>query len=293
VTAKYLSYQPGCTFDNHWCEPGEAAVTNSIGCRATGPGGLLSGALVLLGALALWRGRRRVAAVFGGLVVAVLLTTHAHADPPGVPPSPTPTPGTPVANATPAVPMSSTVPPTEPGKEPGRDVPTPTVTEVAKVREDKKLGSPWGFTASAGAAVDRPAAAVTIGGRYRFTEQWVVGLDAGWNPWVMTSPMTVRAGVATLAGTLIRRFPMKFDRVNLRTSIHLGVSTLLFDVYGAPKYSTGPYGAFSPLGLDYDLGHAVRIVWDPIEIALPVPLVGQLPLYYEQFRMMIGVQIGG
>ena len=105
--------------------------------------------------------------------------------------------------------------------------------------------------------------------------------------------MTVHAGVATLSGTLIRRFPMKFDRVNLRSSIHLGASTLLFDVYGAPKYSTGPYGAVTPLGLDYDLGGHVRIVWDAIEIALPVPLVGQLPLYYEQFRMMIGVQIGG
>jgi hypothetical protein len=104
--------------------------------------------------------------------------------------------------------------------------------------------------------------------------------------------MTAHSGVATLAGTLIRRFPMKFDRVNLRSSVHLGVSTLLFDVSGAPKYSTGPYGAVSLLGLDYDLGNAVRIVWDPIEIAMPVPLLGQLPLYYEQFRMVIGIQIG-
>ena len=48
-------------------------------------------------------------------------------------------------------------------------------------------------------------------------------------------------------------------------------------------------GAISPLGLDYDLGNSVRIVWDPIEIALPVPLLGQLPLYYEQFRMMLGL----
>jgi uncharacterized protein (TIGR03382 family) len=293
VTAKYLGYQPGCTFDNQWCEPGEAAVTNAIGCNAGGPGALASSALLLLGAIALRR--RRIAAAAGVLLVAALFATNAHADPPptSAPPSPAPVAGTPAANATPAVPTSPTVPSTEPGKEPGRDVPTPTVTEVAKVREDKKLGSPWGFTASAGAAVDRPAGAVTVGGRYRITEQWIVGLDAGWNPWVTTSPMMVHAGVATLAGTLIRRFPMKFDRVNLRTSLHLGVSTLLFDVYGAPKYSTGPYGAFSPLGLDYDLGHAVRIVWDPIEIAMPVPLLGQLPLYYEQFRMMLGIQIGG
>jgi hypothetical protein len=92
--------------------------------------------------------------------------------------------------------------------------------------------------------------------------------------------------------TLIRRFPMQFDRVNLRTSLHLGVSTLLFDVYGAPLYSTGPYIAISPLGIDYDFGGAVRLVIDPVEFALPVPLLGQLPLYYEQVRFMIGLQIG-
>jgi hypothetical protein len=85
---------------------------------------------------------------------------------------------------------------------------------------------------------------------------------------------------------------MRFDRVNLRSSLHLGASTLLFDVVGAPKYSTGVYGAISLLGLDYDLGNAVRIVCDPMEIALPVPLLGQLPLYYEQFRFVIGIQVG-
>jgi hypothetical protein len=183
-------------------------------------------------------------------------------------------------------------PVTPAGNEPGRDVKTPTPTEVAKVRAEKQLGSRWGFTASAGASVDRAALVGMIGARYRIREQWLVGLDAGWNPWITTSPMMAHAGVATLAGTLVRRFPMKFDRVNLRSSVHLGVSTLLFDVSGAPKYSTGPYAAVSLLGLDYDLGNAVRIVWDPIEIALPVPLLGQLPLYYEQFRMVIGIQIG-
>jgi hypothetical protein len=286
VTAKYLGYQPGCTFDNQWCASAEASVTNSLACNAGGPA-LGWTALAVLGALALRR-RRPGRAILGALLGVGLLAVPARADnPPPAPPAETP-----AANSTPAVPPSPEVPPAKPGSEPGRDVKTPTVTEVAKVREDKKLGSPWGFTAMAGGAVDRPAGAVMVGGRYRFTEQWIVGLDAGWNPWVMTSPMTVRAGVATLAATLIRRFPMRYDRVNLRSSLHLGVSTLLFDVYGAPMYSTGPYGAFSPLGLDYDLGHAVRIVWDPMEIALPVPLLGQLPLYYEQFRFMIGIQIG-
>jgi uncharacterized protein (TIGR03382 family) len=290
VTAKYLGFQPGCTFDNQWCQSAEATVTNSLGCNASGPSALAWSALTLLGVLALSRRRRpRVAVIGAAFLVAATLTTYAYADDP-----PAKAPDSPIAADTrPAVPTSPAVPSTTPGTEPGREVKTPTVTEVANVREDKKLGNPWGFAVSAGGAFDRPAGAVTVAGRYRFTERWIVGLDAGWNPWIMTSPMTVRAGVATVAATLIRRFPMKFDRVNLRTSLHLGVSTLLFDVYGAPQYSTGPYGAFSPLGLDYDLGHAVRIVWDPMEIALPVPLVGQLPLYYEQFRMMVGIQIGG
>jgi len=30
-----------------------------------------------------------------------------------------------------------------------------------------------------------------------------------------------------------------------------------------------------------------------MEFAMPIPLVGQLPLYYTQFRVMVGLQIGG
>jgi hypothetical protein len=292
VTAKYLAYQPGCTFDNQWCNPPEATVTNSVtGCSAAGQGGLsLCGALALVGVLVVGRRRRdRTHMIGSALVVAAAFAAPARADDP-------PPPASPAASATedkPGVPTPTADPVPVNGQEPGRDVKTPTVKEVAEIRVDKQLGNPWGVAVSFGGSVDRPAIATSFGGRYRITERWIVGLDAGWNPWLTTSPMRMRTGVVTVAGTVIRRFPMAFDRVNLRTSLHLGVSTLLFDVYGAPKYSTGPYVALSPLGVDYDLGHAVRIVWDPMEIALPVPLLGQLPLYYEQFRFMLGIQIGG
>ena len=288
VTAKYLGYEPGCTFDNNWCDAPESMVTNSLtgctGCAASGQSALAWSALALLGVVAAWRRRR--AGIGFVLVMVAALPTRARADDPP-PPAPSP------ADEEPAVPIPATDPSPEPGQEPGRDLQTPTVKDVAEVRADKQLGSRWGITGSFGGAVDRPAFATSLGVRYRLTEKWIVGLDLGWNPWVTTSPMNVRSGVATVSGAVTRRFPMRFDRVNLRTSFHLGVSTLLFDVYGAPKYSTGPYVAFSPLGIDYDLGHAVRLVWDPMEMALPMPLVGQLPLYYEQFRMMIGLQIGG
>jgi hypothetical protein len=49
----------------------------------------------------------------------------------------------------------------------------------------------------------------------------------------------------------------------------------------------------SPLGIDYDLGNSVRLVFDPLSVSVPVPHIGLIPLYYEQFRTMIGIQIGG
>jgi uncharacterized protein (TIGR03382 family) len=314
VTARYLAYQPGCTADNQWCDPPEAHVTNSLACNASGGSPALAAVLAPVLAVLIARRRRGrdrrarrllesrrarprasrrppALAIAGAVLAIAALAAPARADdppPPASPSSPEPAPASPEA----APPPAATVPVTPTGKEPGRDVKTPTPQETAKIRADKELGSPWGFTVSAGGSIDRPAAVASIGVRYRLRETWLVGLDAGWNPWITTSPMTAHAGVATLSGTLIRRFPMKFDRVNLRSSLHLGASTLLFDVSGAPKYSTGPFGAISVLGLDYDLGRAVRIVFDPMEIALPVPLLGQLPLYYEQFRFVIGVQIG-
>ncbi|MCX5745114.1 MAG: hypothetical protein NT062_21725 [Proteobacteria bacterium] len=288
VTAKYLTFAPGCTLANNWCDAPEAAVTNSItGCSASGAldATTLLSVLAILGAIG-WRRRRVHGATIGAvLLVATVFAGQARADDPVAPPAP--------VDTRPAVPIPAADPAPRNGKEPGRDEKTPTVTEVAAVRADKQLGNPWGFTTSVGGAIDRPALVATVGLRYRLSEKWIVGADADWNPWITTAPMNLRAGVATLAGTVIRRFPMAFDRVNLRTSLHLGISTLLFDVYGAPKYSVGPYLAISPLGIDYDLGHAVRIVWDPMVMALPMPLVGQLPLYYEQFRFMLGIQIGG
>lgn len=322
VTARYLAYQSGCSSDNQWCDPPEAHVTNSLACTAAAGSPAPAAALPLVLAVLIARrrrsrdlrarrlpehprprpraSRRPPALTITGAILAITIAAWAapaRADDPPPPPPPSPEPAAPGTAAVPASPEAApppaaTVPVTPTGKEPGRDVKTPTPQETAKIRADKQLGSPWGVTATAGASVDRAAGVASIGVRYRLRETWLVGLDAGWNPWITTSPMTAHAGVATLAGTLIRRFPMKFDRVNLRSSLHLGASTLLFDVYGAPKYSTGPYGAISVLGLDYDLGGSVRIVCDPMEIALPVPLLGQLPLYYEQFRFVIGVQFG-
>ena len=297
VTAKYLTYEEaGCTVENNWCDAPEAKVVDTSGCDAAGHGGTTPWTLVILigGALALAT-RRRGSAVAGAiaLLVAVSISTPARAD--DAPP-PAPPPVAPVGDAKPAIKVEpKTVDDAahaKAGTEPGREATTPTIKEVKSVREAKRLGNAFGFATSIGGSVVHGAGAVSIGGRYRISEKWVTGLDVEWNPWVTSVPLTVKMGVINASAVIIRRFPMRFDRVNLRTSFRAGVSTLLFDVAGAPKYSMGPYAAFTPLGIDYDLGGSVRIVIDPVEITVPVPYVGLIPLVYEQFRLMIGLQIG-
>jgi uncharacterized protein (TIGR03382 family) len=295
LTLTYLSYQPGCTMENHYCNAPEPAVVDPSGCDAAGHGGMSWMVALCIAAALVLRRRSRADATSVAFALAVfcLVATaqQSHAQTP-----PAESASAPAASDAPAVPVAPQTPAdaidAQAGKEPGREEATPTVADITKVREDKRLGSPLGVNSMVGGSFIHGAATATIGARYRLSEKWLVGADMEWNPWFTSVPMSASLGVASAYLTLVRRFPMKFDRVNLRSSVHLGASTLLFDVNGAPKYSVGPFGAFTPLGIDYDLGNAMRLVIDPVEIAVPVPHVGLLPLAYEQFRFMIGLQIG-
>lgn len=300
TVAKYLTYRPGCTLENDWCNAPEPDVANATGCNAGGRATAIPwvSLILILGAIAR-ASRYRMTII--PLLACALFAAPAYADEPR-PPAPQPQPAPVSAPDAAAKPDAPVVPieAAEPedvkdvvrGEEPGRDVKTPTVEEIREVREDKRLGSRWGFTAVVGGSFVNGAGAVGVGGRFRINERWLVGLDVEWNPWVVKNPVGARAGAGNAYATLIRRFPMKFDRVNLRTSLHAGVSTLLFDVYGANKFDLGPYAAFTPLGIDYDLGKATRLVIDPVQIAVPIPHLGMLPLYYEQFRLMVALQVG-
>jgi uncharacterized protein (TIGR03382 family) len=284
LTAQYLSYQPGCTLDNNYCnapEPSVPPTSELAGCNAGGDAGIVIALVALAFVL-----RRRGAAI--GIVFASSIASAQPGPDQPAPPEPAPT--------EPAVPAPADKPAeaaaVQQGHEPGRDEKTPTVADVQKIREDKQLGSPFGFDYMLGGSFVHGAVSTQVGFRYRIDERWLIGLDAEWNPWIQTSPWRFKAGAASVYATVIHRYPMKLDRVNLRTTLSLGASTLLFHIYGAPQYDIGPFVAFSPLGIDYDLGHSVRIVFDPLGIAVPVPHLGLIPLYYEQFRTMIGIQIG-
>src|SRR3569623_112317 len=298
LTAQYLTDQPGCDFSNHYCDAPEAnVVAPSTGRNASGAG---AGWLVMIAiAVAAALRRRRWVVVAATCAIAGSVAAQPAPDPgtgsgsgSAMPPVVTDAPpDAPAIPVTPDKPADAAA--VQQGLEPGRDVKTPTVTEVEKIREDKQLGSPRGAAFMIGGAFVHGALATSVGGRYRLNERWPLGVGLEWNPWITSVPWAQKAGAGSVYATVIHRSPMTLDRVNLRTTLSLGASTLLFYVSCAPKFDICPYVGLSPLGIDYDIGSGVRLVIDPLGVSVPVPHVGLIPLYYEQFRTMIGIQIGG
>ncbi len=275
----YLSYSPGCTFDNNWCQAAERQYGNSqFGCSMGGPGNPTSGWgwAVILGLLTLLVGarRRRGGSSTVGMVllfIAIPFQSNAFAQPePGQP-----------APDTAAVAAEHKPPPpvTTPVKEPGPKDPS----QVA-------LGAYLGGSGS----VNNAAAAAALGARLRFSKHWTFGLDAEWNPWIsVNGASTVRAGAFNGYGTVIFRLPLAYEQFNLRTTANLGVSRLLIDLYGAPKGSTGIYAGFSPLGLEWKMSRMFFLIINPLNFAMPTPQLKGVPFSYSQYRVTIGLEVYG
>jgi hypothetical protein len=279
ILDQYLTYSPGCTFDNNWCDAPEHKYGNAslLGCSVGGPGkrSVASGLAVLFGLLALLRqARRRRRAMLGMslLFVASLLPNRAFAQVEANPAGPD--------TAAAAEEKHSPPPPvTTPVKEPGPKDPSKMA-----------LGAYLGGSGSYAAA----AAAVTLGARLRFSKHWTFGLDAEWNPWIAINNRTaVRAGAFNGYGTVILRLPLAYEQFNLRTTANLGFSRLLIDLYGAPKGSTGIYAGLSPLGLEWKVSRLLFVIINPLNFAMPAPQLSGVPLTYSQYRVTIGLEIYG
>ena len=278
ILDQYLTYSPGCTFDNNWCDAPEHKLGNAslLGCSVGGPGNRSAalGLAVLFGLLALLRrARRRRRAVVGItlLAIASLFPSHAFAQQEASPPS---------AAAAPATETHAPPPPiTTPVKEPGPKDPS-------KMALGAYLGGSGSYTYA--------AAAATLGARLRFSRHWTFGLDAEWNPWIAINGRTaVRAGAFNGYGTVILRLPLAYEKFNLRTTANLGFSRLLIDLYGAPKGSTGIYAGLSPLGLEWKVSRLLFVIVNPLNFAMPAPQLSGVPLSYSQYRVTIGLEIYG
>jgi uncharacterized protein (TIGR03382 family) len=278
VLDTYLSYSPGCTFDNGWCDAPEKAYKDSpqhtFGCSSGGGGGILAGLLALLALALLSRPRRTTMTSYLAAILVAASTLTAGSARAAEPGQPAAGPaGEPAAGEEHAPPAPVTVPVAQPGPR------------------DPSEGA-WGAYLGLSGSVDKPAAAIDLGIRRKLSTHWTVGWDAEWNPWVsLYGRRTLRPGSFNTYGTVILRFPLAYQSFNLRTTLNAGISYLLFDLYGAPKGSTGYFVGVSPLGLEWKLSRVFWVVINPLNIAVPVPQTKGVPLTYPQYRFSIGLSI--
>jgi len=279
ILDKYLSYSPGCTFDNNWCQAAERQYGNGqLGCsmggsqhRTAGGGWASLIGLFVLARMARWRyGRHTVVATII-LGITSLLPSRAFAES---------APGHPMSDAATAAAEHKAPPPvTTPVKEPGPKDPS----QVA-------LGAYLGGSGS----VNNPALAGALGARLRYSTHWTFGLDAEWNPWIsVNGASTIRAGAFNGYGTVIFRLPLAYEQFNLRTTANFGVSRLLIDLYGAPKGSTGIYAGLSPLGLEWKMSRMFFLIINPLNFSMPTPQLRGVPFSYSQYRFTIGLEVYG
>ncbi len=261
-----LSYLPGCGAANQWCSAPEAALPAASGCGCGAGAGASSfaGVLALLGLG--WRSRRRDSnhprnrllpshpqrGLFIAAAMVFALPAFAADDPNARPP-----------------------PPVTPVAEPGPANPSATA---------------FGGAVFVSGSIDRAAAAVSAGLRLRVSKHWAFGLDGEWNPWFAVNGTSFRTGVVNLYLSGILRIPLTYQAFNLRSTLSLGGSYLLSDFYGAPKGSTGVFFAIAPLGLEWKASRTFYVIFNPVNIAIPVPHLTGLPFLYPQYRLVLGLE---
>jgi hypothetical protein len=281
VLARYLSLDTlsACTFDNGWCSAPEKQYSESRGCVCDlGRGSAPSGTWVALAALALAltarraRRRPRHAAAALVLVGAVALPSRALAAEPEMTTAPAP------ADAEPAA------------RPPTYDAPTLVDTTPDTPERDR---SKFGAVIAGGGALQNGAFAASVGGLFRLNAHWLFGVDAEYNPWFSLRDFDVKKGSTNFYATGVLRYPLHFQRVNLRTTLQLGISRMNFALFGVPEGSVGPYVGFNLLGVDYEVAHGIFLIVNPAHIAIPIPKLSGTPFYYPQYRFTLGLQFGG
>lgn len=296
----YLSYAPGCTFANGWCQAPESQYKDSKNLFGCGTAGAAWSSIALL---VLMARRRRTAVV---VIIAVFTlaagSTLAQSDAsksataslePTATSTTTTTPAkaaTATRIATPAITTTTTTTTTSPGAE-SHAPQAPTIVAVAEPGPRDPSQTAWGAYLGSSGSIDKTAVAIQLGARFKATKHWTFGLDGEWNPWITLNGYRFGSGVFNLYATAILRFPLAYENFNLRATVNLGASYLLMNLYGAPSGSLGLYAGASPAGLEWKLSRAFILILNPLNIALPVPQLRGVPLTYPQYRFSIGFEI--
>lgn len=147
----------------------------------------------------------------------------------------------------------------------------------------------WHLDARIGGALDHAAEATTVG----------VGADYGrftgavnveWNPWFSLDTARAKLGVINAYLTLSRRW---FDGVHfsLYSRAEVGTSTMLFELVGVDRGSTGLYLGGALLGIRVPLSGCVALTFDPSHFVMPIPQLAGFPFYYRQYRISLGLEV--
>ena len=255
VLDAYLGYSPGCTFGNAWCDAPENAYSNpSCGCEAAGAaqgGGLaLLGLAATLAALRARRRRRGRGARAVGLVAGAALgvtALPARAAPEEAPPPEAP-------------PTTTAAPPT---------ITPRTNAEVKSAVKEQEHGSPIALVAGVAGSFDDVAVAGAVGAHVRVNDRFIVGVEGELNGWYGVNSRRCVLGDVNVYATGILRFPLKYEPINLRTTLQAGAAIEVVNLYGVPPGSVGPFLGVYPLGLEWKASGHVFLVANPLGFALP------------------------
>jgi MYXO-CTERM domain-containing protein len=298
VLDRYIAYEPGCSFENAWCDAPESSYdASTCACESAGiPGS--RGALIGLALLALVAGvRSRRRAPFAAAAIALCAL-----------------PGIAMAQEPPPEQKTEVIPSSDPEKPPitatqTSDGEKTTTTVVVPKEQDaeappppnivpvKEPGPPepnaiaFGGAVTLSGSVDKPGFAGGVGARLRLHKHWAIGLDAEWNPWIsLTGGEPVRSGAANIYASGFLRFPLLYEQFNLRTQLSLGTSVLLSDLYGAPKGSAGLFVGANFLGLEFKASDYFYLIINPLGVAIPIPQLEGVPFLYPQYRLQLGLE---
>ncbi len=286
VLGQYMSYAGDeCSHENDWCDAPELAYAPpSCGCRLEArPLARPPATAFLVGLALLARLRRK---------------RVRSKDEPRSSRRPRGRAGT---AASVAVVSSLLLPRALRAAEPKKDEPAGLESPIAALEGRSDAGKPgkkdpvgafFGRFAG-GAAYQKPGMSGGLGARYQMSEPLMLGFDVEWNPWIATSSGRVRAGAINAYFSVIRRFQLKRESLNIRTTGALGASVLLMDLVGAPAGDVGPFIGLSFLGVEWKWSPGVYLTVDPTYIAFPIPHVTGAPFGYFQYRFLVGAEFGG
>jgi hypothetical protein len=149
----------------------------------------------------------------------------------------------------------------------------------------------FGLYAAVSGSITNPALSGQFGIRFRLSELVSVGVDGELNGWFAEQTKRFRTGAFNAYATGILHYPLRFQQVNLRSTLNLGTSTMLIDLYGAPRGTTGLFVGGVPLGLEWKVSPALYVIFDALGVAVPVPQLKGAPFAYPQYRSALGLEL--